>query len=80
MTELKKALIESAKKHNLPFSIVEQAFFSQFKCARDIIEALELENVTKETLEELETNFNFKYIGKLYATKNNLGKRKKKGE
>lgn len=75
MTEYKKQLIELAKEYKLPFSIVDQIFNSQFKFARETIEAIDIKGVSKEELKNIKTNFNFKYIGKLYAVNKNLNKK-----
>lgn len=77
MTEFKKELIEIAKEYKLPFSIVERAFNSQFEFTRETIEELVIKGINKEELTALKTNFNYKYIGKLYAASKLLNKYKK---
>jgi len=76
MTNYKKQLIEIAKEYKIPLSIVDQIYNSQFLFAKEVIEQLEVKGKTKEELEKLKTNFNYKYLGKLYAAPGNLKKHK----
>ena len=79
MTEFKKTLIALAKEYDLPYSVVEQLFNSQFEFTKETIESFDAKEMTIEEINNTKTNFNYKYLGKLYAATNNI-KRFKKGE
>ena len=76
--KFKYKIKETARKHNLPESVVEEIFNSQFKFYRQTVEALPLKTITTEDeFKELKTTFYFKYLGKFFTTWNRLIKLKK---
>lgn len=64
-----------ARKHNLPESVVEEIFNSQFKFFRETVSSLPLKTLkSEEEFNELRTIFYFKFLGKFFTT---WGKNKK---
>jgi hypothetical protein len=64
---------EVARKHNLPESIVEEMFNSQFKFYRDTVSKQPFKTlVDEDEFNELKTTYYFKYIGKFYTTYNKI--------
>lgn len=53
--------------NNIVSPIVKEIVESQFRCAQETIVNLELLDKTEEDVSEMNTNFYFKYIGKLYV-------------
>lgn len=67
-TKFKYKIKEVSRKHNLPESIVEEIFNSQFKFFRTTIENTPIKDITlEEEFDKLKTTFYFKYIGKFYT-------------
>jgi len=67
-TKFKYKIKEISRKYNLPESVVEDVFNSQFKCFRTIVENIPIKEITtEEELNELKTTFCFKYLGKFYT-------------
>ena len=59
---------ELAKIYNLPESVIEDMFNSQFKFYREIVSNLPLKTIqTEEEFNNLKTIFYFKYIGKFHT-------------
>lgn len=77
-TKFKYKIKEVARKYNLPESVVEEMFNSQFKFYRETVQDLPLKTIaTEEEFDELKTTFYFKYIGKFFTTWNRVEKMKK---
>lgn len=58
---------ETARKYNLPESVVEEIFNSQYKFYRDTMNKIPIKTIeTEEEFNKLKTTFYFKYIGKFY--------------
>lgn len=73
--KFKYKIKEISRKYNLPESVVEEIFNSQFKYFRETINSLPIKTLTtEEELNELKTTFYFKYIGKFYTTWNKVEK------
>lgn len=73
--KFKYKIKEVARKYNLPESIVEDMFNSQFKFYRETVSNLPLKTIeTEEEFNKLKTTFYFKYIGKFFATWNKTQK------
>lgn len=67
--KFKYKIKEVAKKHNIPESVVEEIFNSQFKFYRDTMTVLPLKTVeNEEEFNKLKTTFYFKFIGKFFTT------------
>ncbi len=66
---------EVARKYNLPESVVEEVFNSQFKFYRDTVSSLPLKTIeSEEEFNNLKTIFYFKYIGKFFTKWNKVKK------
>lgn len=66
-TKFKYKIKEIARKYNLPESVVEDIFNSQFKFYREKIESIPINDIyTEEEFNKNKTIFYFKYIGKFY--------------
>lgn len=66
---------ETARKHNLPESVVEEIFNSQFKFYKETVDALPIKDIeTEEEFNKLKTVFYLKYIGKFYIKWNLVSK------
>ena len=66
-TKFKYKIKEIARKYNLPESVAEDIFNSQFKFFRQTSETLDLKNIeTEREFDKLKTLFYFKYLGKIY--------------
>lgn len=73
--KFKLKIKELAKKYNLPESVVEDIFNSQFKFYRDTVASLPLKTIkTQEEFDKLKTTFYFKFIGKFFTTWNKVKK------
>lgn len=67
--KFKYKIKEVAKKYNLPESVVEEIFNSQFKFYRETIMSLPIKTVeTEEEFDKLKTTFYIKYWGKFFVT------------
>lgn len=67
-TKFKYKIKETARKYNLPESVVEDMFNSQFKFYREKVELLPIvETKTEEEFDKLKSIFYFKYIGKFFT-------------
>lgn len=67
--KFKYKIKEVAKKYNLPESVIEEIFNSQFKFYRETIMSLPIKTVeTEEEFDKLKTTFYFKYLGKFFTT------------
>lgn len=68
--KLVKKIKEIAKRKNMPESVVQAIFESQFKFTRETIKELELidEDLSEEEFNKLKTNFNWKHLGKLHTS------------
>lgn len=78
--KIKQLIHRIGLKYNLRDDDVRKIFESQFRFTYDTIRELELKDLTEEELEELKTNFQYKYIGKLYINKQTLKNKWKKEE
>ena len=68
-TKFKYKIKEISRKYNIPESVAEDIFNSQFKFYRETVSNLPLKTIeTEEEFDELKTVFYFKYIGKLFTT------------
>lgn len=76
--KIKQILHKVGLNNNLRDDDVRKIFESQFKFTYDTIRQLELKELTEEELDNLKTNFQYKYIGKLFINKENLKKKWKK--
>ena len=65
--KLRKKIKDLSVERNIPESVVQRIFESQFRFAKDKIETLELLELTEEEFKKKKTDFNFKYIGKLFT-------------
>ncbi len=73
--KFKYKIKEIARKYNLPESVVEDIFNSQFKFYRETNKVLDLKNIsTEEEFNKLKTIFYFKYLGKFYVKWNKVKK------
>ena len=64
-----------SRKYNLPESVVEEMFNSQYKFYKQTMDALPIKSIeTKEEFDKLKTVFYFKYIGKFYVNWNMVKK------
>lgn len=73
--KFKYKIKDVARKYNLPESVVEEMFNSQFKFYRETVSNLPLKTIqTQEEFDELKTTFYFKYIGKMFTTWNVIKK------
>lgn len=70
--QVNKLIHRIGLKYNLKDSDVKSILESQFRFTYETIKELELSELTDEELEELKTNFQYKYIGKLYINKDIL--------
>ena len=64
-------------KNNLRDSEVREIVESQFRFTQETIRGLKL---TEENINDVKTNFIFKYLGKLYFDKKQLKKKNEDGE
>lgn len=67
--KIKQILHKVGLNNNLRDDDVRKIFESQFKFTYDTIRELELKEITEEELDNLKTNFQYKYIGKLFINK-----------
>lgn len=67
-----KMLHSVGLKYGIKDEDIRNIFESQFRFTYDTIRELDFTNLTKEEIEELKTNFQYKYIGKLYINKKTL--------
>ena len=70
--KVNKLIHKLGLKYHLRDSEIKEIVESQFRFTYDKIKSLDLE----EDVEELKTNFIFKYLGKLYIDKKQLNKKK----
>lgn len=80
MNKLRKKIKELSVELDIPESVVQKAYESQFKMTRDVIKELELADLSEEEFNNLKTNFNWKYIGKFRTSYEFIQKLKKKWE
>lgn len=74
-TKFKFKIKEVARKHNLPESVVEEIFNSQYKFYKNTMNSLPIKTIeTEEEFNELKTIFYFKYIGKFFINWNKVKK------
>jgi hypothetical protein len=73
--KIKQILHRVGLNNNLRDDDVRKIFESQFKFTYDTIRELELKEITGEQLDDLKTNFQYKYIGKLFINKEILKKK-----
>jgi len=73
--KIKQILHRVGLNNNLRDDDVRKIFESQFKFTYDTIRELELKEITEEQLDNLKTNFQYKYIGKLFINKEILKKK-----
>ena len=67
-TRFKYKIKELSRLHNLPESVVEDMFNSQFKFYRETVEALPIKDInTEEEFNKYKSIFYFKYIGKFFT-------------
>jgi hypothetical protein len=76
--KIKQILHRVGLNNNLRDDDVRKIFESQFKFTYDTIRELELKEITEEELDNLKTNFQYKYIGKLFINKEILKKKWKR--
>jgi hypothetical protein len=76
--KIKQILHRVGLNNNLRDDDVRKIFESQFKFTYDTIRELELKEITEEQLDNLKTNFQYKYIGKLFINKETLKKKWKR--
>lgn len=69
---------ELSRETGIPESIVQKVFESQFKMARETIKNIDMVNMAEEEFNNTKTNFNWKYIGKLYTKYSTIQKLKEK--
>lgn len=65
-----------ANKYKLSEEDIIDITNSPYKFSKDIMDSFNLKNITEEDFNKLETNFIYKYLGKLY-TKYNIVKKNK---
>lgn len=85
MTEVDKKKIKDiihtiGLNNNMKDEDVRNIIESQFRFTSKIIKELNLSNLSKEQIDNLKTNFNYKYIGKLYTNSTVVERHKKKEE
>jgi len=74
-TKFKFKIKEVARKHNLPESVVEEMFNSQYKFYKETMNKLPIKEIeTEKEFNELKTTFYFKYIGKFFINWNRVKK------
>lgn len=66
--------------NNLTDNQVREIIESQFRFTYKTIKGLELSNLTDEEIDNLRTNFYYKYIGKIYTNSEVIRSHKKKDE
>ena len=71
-SHVNKLIHKIGLKYNLKDSDVKNILESQFRFTYDKIKELNLSDITEEELNELKTNFQYKYLGKLYINKDIL--------
>ena len=72
-TKFKYKIKEISRKYNIPESVAEDIFNSQFKFYRDTMDKLPLKTIeSEEEFNSLKTIFYFKYIGKFYISWNKV--------
>lgn len=75
--KFKYKIKEISRKYNIPESVAEDIFNSQFKFYRETVSNLPLKTIeTEEEFNQLKTTFYFKYIGKFFTTWGKLKKMK----
>ncbi|HEX8586073.1 MAG TPA: hypothetical protein VF680_16890 [Allosphingosinicella sp.] len=78
--KVKRIIHTVGLNNNLTDEQVREIVESQSRLAYDIIKDIDFDNVTSEEIDEMKTNFYFKYIGKIYANSDNLEKLRRKQE
>lgn len=74
-TKFKFKIKDVSRKYNIPESVVEEIFNSQFKFYRTKMGEMDLTNITtEEDYNNLKHIFYFKYIGKFFISWNKLVK------
>ena len=53
---------------NIPTKVVELAYKSYWRYIKETIKTLDLENISQEEFDKLQTSFNIPGIGKYYTT------------
>jgi len=66
--------------NNLTDEQIKHIVEAQFRFTWEEIRKIEFEGLTAEEIDELKTNFYFKYIGKLYANSITIAKQKRREE
>lgn len=66
--------------NNLMDSQIREIVESQFRFTYKTIKAMNLSELTDEEIDNLKTNFYYKYIGKLYTDKEVIARHKKQDE
>jgi len=64
--KLKAIYKKVAKKHNLTVQEVEAINESQFKFIRETMRGIDFKKMDGSNWDQFKTNFNLKYLGKLY--------------
>lgn len=72
------ALKKASRKHCVDIKLVEMVYKSYWKFVRTYIESLAINDVSKEELETITTNFNLPYLGKLYVDYEKIVKYRKR--
>lgn len=66
--KFKYKIKEIARKYNLPESVVEDIFKSQFKFYRETAKEMDLKDITtEEEFDNIKSTFYFKFIGKFHT-------------
>lgn len=78
--EIRKRIKELAKQHKIPESVVQKVWESQFRMIRDVTKHIDLKNISEEELNNIKTNFNWKYIGKLIVKYASIKKKRETWE
>lgn len=80
LVKVKNIIHTVGLNNNLTDSEVTKIIESQFRLAYDVIKDLNLKDILPEEVENIKTNFYFKYIGKLYVNKESLEQLKRKDD
>jgi len=71
-------VVKASQKLGIDVKIIELIYKSYWKFIKEKIHELNFENISEEEFQELTTNFNIPYIGKLYTNYDKIEKYKRK--
>ncbi len=66
--------------NNMSDKDVKDVVESQFRFTCEVIKKLSFDNLTEEEINNLKTNFYFKYLGKLHTSSDIINRQKRKEE